>query len=70
MPHGQAFTRSHDEDLKDIAFSDQAQPSRRMTQSMTQDPRLGQDHPLACASEPIIPERITKSRAHVMGVEH
>ena len=43
----------HDEDLRDRAFHDQAQPSRRMTQSMTQDPRLGQDHPLASSLEPI-----------------
>ena len=41
-----------------------------MTRSMTQDPGLGQDHPLASASEPIIPQRITRSRAHAMGAEH
>jgi len=46
---------SHDEDLRDRASPDQAQPSRRMTWSMTQDPGLGEDPPLASASKPIIP---------------
>jgi len=45
----------HDEDLRDRASPKQAQPSRKMTQSMTQDPGLGQDPPLASASEHIIP---------------
>jgi len=56
----------HDEDLRDRASLDQAQPSRRMTQSMTQDLGLGQDQPLASASEPIIPLNITKSKAQAM----
>jgi len=59
-----------DEDLRDKASSDQAQPSRRMARSMTQDLGLGQDHPQTSASEPIIPQMITRIRAHVMGVEH
>jgi len=58
------------EDLRDRASTDQAQPSRRMTWSMTLDPRLGQDPPLASASEPIIPKRITRSRAQAMKAEH
>jgi len=62
--------KEHDEDLRDSAPTDQAQPSRRMTRSMTQDPGLGQDTPLASASEPIIPQRIIKSRAQAMGAEH
>jgi len=37
------------------APTDQAQPSRRMTWSMVQDSRLGQDPPLANASEPSLP---------------
>jgi len=40
------------EDLRDGATPNQAQPSRRMTRSMKQDPRLGQDKPLASTSEP------------------
>jgi len=36
-----------DEALRDRASPELAQPSRRMTQSMTQNPGLGQDHPLA-----------------------
>jgi len=59
-----------DEDLKDKASPGQAQHSKRMTQSMTHDPGLGQDHPLASALQPIIPQRITRSRAHVMGAKH
>jgi len=60
----------HDEDLRDSASIGQAQPSRRMTRSMTPNSRLGQDPPLAGASEPIIPQRITRSRAQAMGAEH
>jgi len=41
-----------DEDLREGAPTDQAQPSRRMTQSMTHDTRLGQDPPLANSSAP------------------
>lgn len=41
-----------------------------MTQSMTQDPWLGQDHPLVSTLEPIIPHKTTKSRAHVMEAKH
>jgi len=37
---------------------------------MTQDSWLGQDQPLASASEPIIHQRITRSRAQVMEAEH
>jgi len=37
---------------------------------MRHDLGIGQDHPLASTAEPIIPQRITKSRAHVMGPEH
>jgi len=59
-----------DEDLRDRASIDQAQPSRRIIRSMTQDPGLGEDPPLASASEPIIPQRITRSRAQAMGAEH
>ena len=44
-----------DEDLRDRASPDQAQPSTRMTQSMTLDQGLGQDPPLVSASESIIP---------------
>jgi len=47
--------RDLDEDLRDSAPTNQAQPSRTMTRSMTQDLGLGQDPPLANASEPIIP---------------
>jgi len=59
-----------DENLRDRASPKVAQPSKRMTRSMTQDPGIGQDHPLANASTPIIPQRITRRRAHVMGAEH
>jgi len=41
-----------DEDLRESAHIDQAQPSRRMTQSMTQDTGLGQDPLLTNASTP------------------
>jgi len=41
-----------------------------MTMSMTQNPRLCQDYSIASASEPIIPERITRSRAHMIGAKH
>ena len=37
---------------------------------MTQDPGLGQDPQLGNASELIIPQRITRSRAQTMGAEH
>jgi len=37
---------------------------------MTHDLGLGQDPPLANASGPIIPQRITMSRAQAMGVDH
>jgi len=37
---------------------------------MTQDPGLGQDPPLTSALEPIIPQRITWSRAQAMKAEH
>jgi len=37
---------------------------------MTQDLGLGQDQSIASASKPVIPQRITRSRAHIMGVEH
>jgi len=60
----------HDEDMRDSAPIEPAQPSIRMTRSMTQDLGLGQDPPLASASEPIIPKRITRSRAQALGVEH
>jgi len=56
--------------MRESAPIDQAQPSRRMTWSMTQDLGLSQDPPLASASEAIITSRITKSRAQAMGVEH
>ena len=59
-----------DEVPRDRAFPKLAQPFRRKARSMTQDPGLGQDHPLASVSEPIIPRRITRSRAHVMEAEH
>jgi len=49
--------------------TDQAQPSRWMTRSMTQDVRLGQD-PLGNASAPGLPQRITRSRAQALGAEH
>jgi len=62
--------RQSDKDLGDRASPDQAQPSRRMTQSKTQDQGLGQDPPQANASEPINPQRITRSRSQVMEVEH
>jgi len=41
-----------------------------MTKSMTQDSELGQDPPLVGASKPIIPQRITSSRAQAMGADH
>jgi len=41
-----------------------------MTRSMTQDPGLGHDQSIASASMPIIPQRITRSRAHMIGAEH
>jgi len=37
---------------------------------MTQDSRLGKDSPLANASMPSLPQRITRSRAQAMGVLH
>jgi len=44
-----------DEDLRESAPTDQAQPSKRMTQSMTHDTGLGQDPLLANASAPSLP---------------
>jgi len=58
-----------DEDLEEIVPTDQAQPPRRMTRSMTQYTRLGQDSP-ATASAPSLPQRITRSIAQALGVEH
>jgi len=58
-----------DEDLEESAPTDQAQPPRRMTKSMTQDTGLGQDSP-ATTSTPSLPQRITRSRAQALGVEH
>jgi len=60
----------HDEDLRDRTSSELAQPSRGMTWSMTQNSGLGHDHPLVSASTLIIPQRITRSRAHMMEAEH
>jgi len=60
----------HDEDLEECAPTDQVQPSRRITRSMTQDTGLGQDLPLANASAPNLPYRITRSRAQALGAEH
>jgi len=60
----------HDEDLEEGVPTDQAQPSRRMTRSMTHDTRLGQDPNLANASAPSFPQRITRSRAQALGAEH
>jgi len=37
---------------------------------MKHDSGLGQDQPLANASKLVIPQRITRSRAQAMGVEH
>ena len=37
---------------------------------MTQDSGLGQNQPLASASKPVIPQRITRKRAQEMGAEH
>jgi len=37
---------------------------------MTQDPRLGQDQSIASALKLIIPQRITKSRVHMIEAEH
>jgi len=61
--------REHDEDLEESAPTYQAQPSRRMSRSMTQDTRLGQN-PLANALVPSLPQRTTRSRAQALGAEH
>jgi len=61
--------RTSDDDLEESALSDQAQPPRRMTRSMTPDTGLGRDSP-ATASAPSLPQRITRSRAQALGVEH
>jgi len=45
----------------------QAHPPRRMTRSMPQDTGLGQDSPVT-ASEPSLPQRITRSRAQALDV--
>jgi len=66
----QFFKLGIDESVRDITPAKLAQPSRRMTRSMTQDPGLGQDSSIANASKPIISQRITRSRAHMMGAEH
>jgi len=59
----------HDEDLGESAPTVQAQPPKRMTRSMPQDTRLGQDSP-ATSSAPSLPQTITRSRAHALGAEH
>jgi len=65
-----SMARYRVEDLEKSAATDQAQPSRRMTLSMTQDIELGQSLPLANASAPSLLKRITRSRAQALGVEH
>ena len=59
----------HDEDLGEGTPTDPAQPLWRKTRSMTQDLGSGQDSP-TMNSTPIIPQRITRSRAQTLGVEH
>jgi len=49
------LARPHDETLRDRLPTELAQPSKRMTRRMTQDPRLGQDKFIVNASDPIIP---------------
>ena len=66
----QSSRNKTDGTLSDRATTKIAQPSRRMTRSMTEDPWLGQDHSIAIASKPLISQRITKSRAHIIGLEH
>jgi len=56
--------------LSDRATTELAQPYRRMTRSMTKNPRLGQVQLIVSASEPLIPHRITRSRAHIIEPEH
>jgi len=60
----------HDENLEESASTDLAQPSRRMSRSITQDRGLGQDSSLANASAPSMPQRITRSRAQALGAKH
>jgi len=60
----------HDEDLEESVPTNQAQSSRRITRSMTQDTGLGQDSSLDNASTPNLPQRITRSRAQALRVEH
>jgi len=60
----------HDGTLRDKTTTELAQPSRRLTRSITQNPRLGQDQSTVSASESIIPQRIIKSKAHMIGDEH
>jgi len=59
----------HDVDLEESVPTDQAQPSRRMTRSMTQDIRLGQDSP-ATASAPTLPRgsRVVDLRPWVLSI--
>jgi len=44
-----------DEDLRDSTPTNQAQPSKRMTRSMTQDLGLGQDPPLVMLQRLVLP---------------
>jgi len=60
----EALKRTIDDTLRDRAPTKLVQPSRRMTRSMTQDLGLGQDHSIVDASETIIPQRTTRSRAY------
>jgi len=41
-----------------------------MTRSITQDPRLNQSQSIASDSKPLIPQRITVSITHMIGLEH
>ena len=59
----------HDEDLEERAPTNHAQPLRRTTRSMTQDLRPWQVSS-TIISAPTIPQRITRSRAQTLGVEH
>jgi len=59
-----------DETLSDRATIELAQPSKRMSRSMTQDQGLGQTQPRASASEPLIPQGITRSITHINGPKH
>jgi len=58
-----------DDDLREAASTDPVQPLRRKTRSMTQDLGPEQDFP-TMISTPNIPQRITRSRAQTLGVEH